>query len=261
MKTLEQIKEIVLKVHTLQHESTGLYRNFQDSYTKEKSAIELNNDYSEAGKQKLVDSLKERKTVELLQRARTQRNEFIGLWKEAKKEAENLIHSKVKPVDPVKEERFNKKLAEVKTEILLSNHRKGKELLTQFLQTIDEQAFAAKVKEEFPTLIQPILSSAGADTEKYRQELFSVFEQVKKQSLHPEALEAINIAEFADQAMQSSFFNSLVQEKVSEHLGREVGQFVNKPDEFFAKYPNADIKLPASKTVEQIVEEEDARTL
>lgn len=261
MKTLNEIKEIVLKAHTLQQNSTGLYRSFQEGFTKEKHAIDINRDYSNEGKRNLVASLRERKIVELLQNARSLRNEFNGYWKEAKKEAENLIHSKITKVDPVKEERFSKRLNEVKTEILLSNPKKGKEILTQFLESLDEQAFAAKVKTEFSTLIQPILSSAGQEADKYRHELSDVFENVKKQSLHPEALEAMNIVEVADQAMQSSFFNSLVQEKVSEHLGREVGQFVNNPDGFFEKYPQVDVKLPKGKTVEQILEEEDAKTL
>ena len=263
MKSLKEIKELVEKARSLQEESTGLYRVFQEDYRKEKTSIEMNKDYSQEGKRKLVESLQKRKTVELLQGARNLKNLHSKYLSEAKDAAQNIVHAKTPDVDPVKEERFLKRLGEVKTEILLSNAKKGKEILTEFLNTVDEQAFAGKIKDEFSTLIQPILSDGGQDTAKFRRELFDVFEDVKNRSMHPEAREAMEIAEFAEASIKSRFFIPLVEEKATEHLGKEAGLFINKPDEFFEKYPDADIKLPPNgiKTIEQIMEEEEAKTL
>lgn len=261
MKTIKEIRELIDKAHSLQNDPTGLYRAFQDDFLKEKYKIENNKDYTSEGKLKLMESLQKRKTVELLQGARNLRDLHASYLKEAKKESENLIYSKTPKVDPVKEERFLKRLAEVKTEILLSNAKKGKEILTDFLNTVDEQAFAAKIKDDFSSLIQPILETAGQDTVKYRHDLLNVFEDVKERSMHPDAKDAMNIAQLADSMIEGRFFIPLVEEKAAEHISREAGHYMNKPQEFFEAYPEEDVKPtpPGMKTVEQIVEEEEAK--
>lgn len=261
MKTLKEIRELLDKAHQLRNDSTGTYRKFQDEFLQAKREIENSKDYTTDGKRKLIESLQRRKTVELLQGARNMRNEFAKHLTEAKQAADAIAFAKAPKVDPVKAERFEKRLAEVKTEILLSNAKRGKEKLTDFLNSIDEQQFAETVKAEFGTLIQPILEGAGNDGAKYRHELLETFEAVKEQAMHPEAKEAMDIVQFADSMIEGRFFIPLVEEKAQEHFSKEAGFFINRPDDFFAAYPDEDGRPipPNMKTVEQIIEEEEAK--
>ncbi|RFU71025.1 hypothetical protein D0469_03535 [Peribacillus saganii] len=261
MKTVQEIREIVAKAQQLQQDSTGLYRSFQDAYNQKKTEIELNRDYSPEGKRKLIESHQKRKTIELMQLARSQKDLFTKYLSEAKKDAESIIYAKTPKVDPVKQERFEKRLAEVKTEILLSNAKKGKEILSDFLSKVDEQAFAAQIKGEFVSLIQPILQDAGAEAYKYRQELSQIFEDVKSRSMDPEAGEAMQVAEYAESALDGRFFIPLVEEKAGEHLGQLAKMYINKPEQYFADFPDDDKKPlpPGMRSIEEVLEEQEAK--
>lgn len=261
MKTIAEIRESIEKAQQVQQDSTGLYRVFQESYKQKENEIQLNKDYTPQGKIKLIESHQARKTIELMQLARSQKQLFDMYLNTAKKDAESIIYSKTPKVEQDKQERFDKRLKEVKTEILLSSAKQGKDILTDFLKTVDEQAFANQVKGEFADLITPILADAQGDAGKYRNELFQVFEGVKARSLDPEAGEAMKIAEYADSAMGGRFFNFLVEEKAGEHLGKLAQMYINKPEQYFVDFPDDDKKpLPAGmRTVEEILEEEDAK--
>lgn len=261
MKTIAQINESIEKAQQVQQDATGLYRAFQDKYKQKENEIKLNKDYSDTGKLRLIESHQGRKTIELMQLARSQKQLFNTYLSQAKKDAESIINAKTPKVDSAKQEKFDKRLKEVKTEILLSSARKGKEILTNFLETVDEQAFANQVKGEFAELITPILSDAQGDAGKYRNELFQVFEDVKMRSMDPEAGEAMNIIEYTDAAMGGRFFNFIVEEKVGEHLGKLAQMYINKPEEYFVEFPFDDkTPLPEGmRTVEEIMEEEDAK--
>ncbi|PGS55099.1 hypothetical protein [Bacillus sp. AFS041924] len=259
MKTIEQIKELVTKAQDLQHNSTKEYRVLQDAFNLKKSEIQLNRDYTLEGKKKLTDSLRSKKTIELMQLSRNQSKMFKELLNEAKKEAENIVHSKSPKVDPVKEERFKQRLAEVKTEVLLSDAKKGKQILSDFLKTVDEQAFASEIKNEFSALVGPILADAGQDAREYRIDLSKMFEEVKVRSMSPEALEAMRIAEYAGAAIGNDFFLPIVVEKSGENLGELASKFVNKPEQYFELFPeDAKYNPNGLKTMEEINEERDA---
>lgn len=259
MKTIEQIKELVTKAQDMQHNSTKEYRVLQESFNLKKSEIQRNRDYSEVGKQKLIDSLRSRKTIELMQLSRNQSKLFKDLLNEAKKEAENIVHARSPKPDPVKEERFKKRLAEVKTEVLLSDAKKGKQILSDFLKTVDEQAFASELKSEFSALVGPILADAGKDAREYRLDLSKLFDEVKVRSMNPEALEAMRVAEYAGAALEGDFFLPIVVEKAGENLSELASKFLNKPEEYFELFPDdAKYNPNGLQTMEEIIEEREA---
>lgn len=262
MSKIEKVRELISKSQELQHDTTRMYRIFQQELLQKQSEIRLNQEYSEKGKQKLVESLKSRKTVEFLKNARTLQTEFKKNLTAAKKEAESIVYSKTPQVDPDKMERFINRFKEVKTEILLaSSPRRGKEILDQFLSTIDEQGLAGIVKGEFADVIQPILSKAGADEMKFSHDLNRVFEDLKTRSMDPEAKEAMEIAEYAEQAMNSKYFNSIVEQNVQQHLGKLAHMYMEKPDEYFETFPDDEKPESHFRSVEEILEEEEAKRL
>src|SRR4051812_12611620 len=99
MSRIEKVRDLVTKAQQLQDDTTRAYRLFQDDFRKKQSEIKLNEEYSAKGKEKLVDSLKTRSTIEFLKGARQQQTAFKGYLKDAKKEAEAIIHAKSPAVD------------------------------------------------------------------------------------------------------------------------------------------------------------------
>ncbi|WP_226677083.1 hypothetical protein [Rossellomorea aquimaris] len=260
MKNINDIRKVVDEAVSLKQGSTKLFREFNDSYRSKRSAIQLNNDYTVAGKAKLLDSAKQRETTRLMKLAREQREQFNSKLLQAKKDADAIIHAHAPKVDPVAQERFTKRFNEVKTQIALSNARKGQELLKDFLADVNEQAFAEQVKDGFSELIQPILNDVkGPDAERVRHSLFDSFEDIRVKSQSPEAGEAQAVAEYVDALIKGKFFEGVVEDKVEEVLGSNAKQFINDPDAYFEIYPKLDKPESTLKTVEEIVEEEQAK--
>jgi hypothetical protein len=257
---IEKVRDLVTKAQQLQDDTTRAYRLFQDDFKKKQSEIKLNEEYSTKGKEKLVESLKNRSTIEFLKGARQQQTAFKGYLKDAKKEAEAIIHAKSPTVDAEKMDRFNKRFKEVKTEILLaSSPRRGKEILQEFLGSIDEQGLAVVVKEEFGDLIQPIISGAGNDAVKFKHDLAKSFEDLKARSMDQEALEAIKLAEYAEASLNTKFYSPLVEQNVQQNLGKLAHMYMYNPDEYFETFPDDDKPVSRFRTVEEIMEEEDAK--
>jgi hypothetical protein len=262
MSKINKVRELVTKSQQLQDDSTRMYRLFQDDLRREQAEIKNNEEYSAKGKQKLVDSLKSRKTIEFLKGSREMQTAYRNSLKDAKKEAESIVYAKTPQVDSDKLERFKNRFKEVKTEILLApSSRRGKEILQEFLGSVDEQGLAAVVKEEFGDIIQPILAGAGADAPKFRHDLAKSFEELKTRSLDPEAKEALQIVDYVDAALNSKFYSPLVEENVQQNLGKLAHMYMEKPDEYFETFPDDEKPQSNLRTVEEILEEEDARQL
>jgi hypothetical protein len=260
MSKLEKIRESVAKAQQIQDESTGAFRKFQDEVRNEQTAIRLNQEYSAKGKANLIEALMSRKTIELMKGSREMQSEFKKHLSDAKKAAESIVHAKTPAVDSEKMERFTKRFKEVTTEIeLASSPRRGKEILEQFLNTIDEPGLAVVVKESFGAVIKPILAEAGTDAAKFKHDLAKSFEDLKTRALDPEATEAMQIVEYADAALNSKFFSSIVEQKVQENFGKVAHTYLNTPDQFFETFKEADKPVSRFRTVEEIMQEEAAK--
>jgi G3E family GTPase len=262
MSKVNKVRELVTKSQQLQDDSTRMYRLFQEDLKREQASIKNNEEYSAKGKQKLVDSLKSRKTIEFLKGSREMQTSYRNYLKDAKKEAESIVYAKTPQVDSDKLDRFKNRFKEVKTEILLApSSRRGKEILQEFLGSVDEQGLAVVVKEEFGDIIQPILAGAGTDAPKFRHDLAKSFEELKTRSLDPEAVEAMRLAEYADQALNAKFYSPLVEDNVQQNLGKLAHMYMHNPDEYFETFPDDEKHQSQLRTVEEILEEEEAKTL
>jgi hypothetical protein len=262
MSRVKKVRETIEKAHQMQDEITGVYRRWQDDLQSEITKIKMNDEYTSKGKDKLIESLKARKTTEFLKGARQQQSEFRKYLSEAKKEAEAVIYANTPAVDAEKMNRFTSRFNEVKTEIkLATSPRRGKEILKNFLENVDEQGLAVVVKESYGDLIQPILDIAGADVQKFKHDLAKSFEELKTRSLDPEAVEAMNLAEYAEAALNSKFYSPIVEQNVQQNLGKLAHTYMNNPDEYFEKFPETDKPVSQLRTTAEIIEEEEAKKL
>ncbi|WP_404459462.1 hypothetical protein [Sutcliffiella horikoshii] len=259
--TIENIRKQIQEADKLRTDLASNYRlQFREPLRNQISEIRGNRDYTPSGKDKLIEAARKRESRKLLQFAQRQRQQYAELLQKARKEAEAVVHANTPAVDAELEQRFSKRLREVKTEIMLSDAKKGKQLLTEFLaETGDKPAFAAKVKDEYAELIQPIINSAGQDLPKYRAELFHMFEDVKVKSRIPEAGEAQDLFEMADAMLQAKFFDQAMENVVGADYGQEAKVYVNDPDKYFELYPTDAEEVPKLKTKPEIFAEYEAK--
>jgi hypothetical protein len=254
MKNIEQIRELTNKAHELKNGSTGLYRSFQEKYRAKRSEINANRDYTPSGKVKLVEALQKRQTTDLMKLARSQHSLYLDYLKQAKKHAEELVHAKAPAVDPVVQDRFDKRLREFKTELMLTNPQRGAQLLKDFVRSVDDQALAAQVKDKFAEIISPILNDSN------KPEIAGLFDDVKSRAQNPETVEAQGLVDFADSMIQSKFFDQLVEEAAGNDLGDAAKMFLNQSDAYFEIYPEEEEKAQSDlKTVEDVMLEEEAK--
>jgi hypothetical protein len=252
-KSIEQIRELTNKAHELRNGSTGLYRSFQEEFRAKRSDINANRDYTASGKVKLIEALQKKQTTKLLQLARSQHSQYRDLLKQAKKDAEDLIHSRAPKVDAEVQERFDKRLREFKTELMLTNPQRGTQLLKDFVRSVEDQALAAQVKDQFSEIIQPILNDSS------KPEISKLFEDVKSRAQNPETAEAQNLADFSESMMQSKFFDQLVEDRAGGDLGDAAKMFLNRSDEYFELYPEDDKSQSDLKTIDDVMLEESAK--
>lgn len=259
MSNIQSIRGLLKKAQDLQDSSTGEYRKLQDYHRQEFSKIRTNKDYTPSGKQKLMDSAKQKTTIRFLHGAREARKEYDSYLTEAKKLAKDLIYAKTPKLDDEVVSRFQRDFKELKTAIMLSDAKKGKTLLQEFLQNINEPGLAEIVKEDFAEVIQPIISSvSGPESAKYRSELLDEFESLKVRSMDPDALAAMQAVDYADAALNGKFFDIAVEQAIGENIGYTAKEYMHKPEEYFRLNPDHDKPEAYERTIDDIVAEEEA---
>lgn len=246
MSKVQEIVSLIEKAREVKQTSTSKYRSFQDEYVSKKAQIKRK--YSAGEAAEVSDYFGKVKTRELMLSLRAQKREYTESLTQAKQLAERLIHAKVPKVDAEKQERFDKRLTEVRTEILLANPKTAKDKLAAFIQSIDEPAFAAKVRDIFPELITPILQAAGPDAGAYKHQLLSLFEGVKTSTLSEEAQEAVELLGISEDLLQARPFNLAIERAIGENFGPQISSFINRPDEYFANNPDDDAPVKPEET-------------
>ncbi|NQX61818.1 hypothetical protein [Paenibacillus qinlingensis] len=246
MSKVQEIVSLIEKAQEVKQTSTYKYRQFQDDYVVKKAQIKRKYSSDEAAE--VSDYFGKVKARELLLSLRSQKREYTESLLQAKQLAERLIHAKVPKVDAEKQERFEKCLTELRTEILLANPKTAKDKLAAFIQSIDEPAFATRVRDIFTDLVTPILQAAGSDAGSYRQQLLGLFEGVKTSTLSEEAQEAIELLGVSEELLQTRTFNLAIETAIGQNFGPRISSFVNRPDEYFANNPDEDAPVIPEET-------------
>lgn len=261
LSKLLKIRDLIEKSREIKQNSTKLYREFQEQFLKEKRKIELNSDYTAEGKDRLIKSLKKKKSRELLQISKNQRDLYMGNLNKAKELAEEVAFAKLPAVDQKKMERFDKSLSELKTEILLStNPESAKVKLKKFIKSIDEYSLADKLKANFTELISPVIEQLDSKQKaQFKKDFQNMFDDVRKRSMTDEALETIELMDISNNLSQAKIFNQLVTQKAGENFGNEIASYINRPNDYFDRYPEDLEPISDTRTVEEIIEEENAK--
>jgi ElaB/YqjD/DUF883 family membrane-anchored ribosome-binding protein len=230
MSKIDEIQELIEKAREIQSNSAGFYHGFRRDLADEVNAIDSDGDLSDDGKMKKKKAMHKEAEKVLMERAKKRKDEYEQLLSKAKVKAENLIHEPFSKVDDKKTATFNRKLNELKTELMLdTNHNTAQQRLTSFIDSLDEPSFHATVRDEFSNLLAPVVSIAGSEAPQVKQKLFDMYEHVKTSTMSDEQLDASTLFDTSDKMIGAKLYNASVTEAANGDLGRSAAEYINKP--------------------------------
>jgi len=249
MTKLNEIKSIIDKAWSVKNDATGVYRAFKESVDAETAKITSSNKLTEEGKEVMLEKLKERKTVEALKLSKSQIDLYNDYLNQARKEADKVAFAKLTPTDKVKEERFDKQFAELKTKVMLSTPETGAKLLKEFVEATDDQYLVDKIRNDFADTVQPIIGTADF---KVKANLSDLFEHTKYKARGAESVEAERLIDQIDGMKNSRFFGKIVEDN-AKSLGKQAAMYINRPDEYFEANPDHMKMKTEMKTFEESI--------
>lgn len=242
MSNIQQIQSHIEKAREIRESATGNYRRSLDSYRSGKARI--NRLFPKKGN-KQANSIFDRKSRrELFRQIQNESNQYKSALNAAAAAAEKIAHSAApRPAEEIVE-RFERRLADVRTEILIApTSETANQRLCSFIASINEPWAAMRVKQEYGELVRPIIESAGNQAGSFKIQLSSAFEELKAQALTEEARQAVALADTAEAMLQSSLYPAIVKDTISQTLGRRAAAFVDSPDEYFTSQEFAENEL------------------
>lgn len=198
-------------------------------------AIQSNPDLSPAGKAKQIEQARKEVGKGFLSIAKEMKDNYQKNVISAKVAAEMLLNEKPKkPAVGSNEETFNRKFSDLKMQLMLETRANyAMDKLNSFIKEQKDPFLAQKIIDEYPGLVQTVLSAAGTERTKFKVELSRALENAKNVAITPEQREAADIF----QAMEGEFNRELFRrgieiDSVVDMFGREVAKFANNPDKF-----------------------------
>lgn len=232
MSKITEIREHIEKAHEIRESATGNYRKSLDSFRSGKALI--NRLFPGSGS-KQANSVFDRKSRrELFREIQATTKSYRDALSAAKKQAEDLIHAAAPAPDSEIVDRFERRLADLRTELLLTaSPETATQRLRSFIAGIDNPYFANRIRQEYVQLAAPIIESAGSQAGRFKQELSGAFMALKEAALTPEARQAVELHESAEALLQSCIYPQIVKDTISQTLGWKAASFVDTPDYYF----------------------------
>lgn len=244
MKTIHDARELMSKADSVTSGMVGSYVQYRAELNSKIQKIRNDRELSPTGIQNRVELLKRKERAILMKEAKEIRQTYLDYLSKARLIANDIYFAKVPAADEVKQERFEKQLATLKTEVLLSQPKQAVEKIKTFLAEIDEPSFFEQISGTFADLAAPVLNSAGDKADDYRHELSDMFDSARKSSLHPEALDAVNLLGYIDACENGRFFSMSVENAIETDFGHITKYYLNRPDDFFENYPDEKDLIP-----------------
>ncbi|WAA13402.1 hypothetical protein [Fervidibacillus halotolerans] len=224
-------QEKIKQAQELKQTSAGWYRQIAQQAQHEISQAELNRDYSEEGRKKLVAKIRAKRANELMNAVTERKQEYIKLLQEAKADAEKVVKSKLK--QPVDADEFKKEIDRLKVAVMLAPDAKNAtEKIESTMQKIRDPYHASMLADEFSTIVPQVLTLNG-DTSKAKTELSRMFERLNNDYLPADVKDAKEALEYVEQALANpKLFPPVVSENASGLFGREVARNINTPENY-----------------------------
>ncbi|UTR07718.1 hypothetical protein MM326_06810 [Alkalihalobacillus sp. LMS6] len=203
---------------------------------------EINQDkhLTTAGKLAKTDAARKEAGIEALKKMQTRKEQYVAELTKANKIADKVFYKKPKAPDAVTLERFNDRLREVKTQLALgSNESQSKQLLNSFVSSIKDPYLASLIRDDFLSLSQNIVGIAG-NAAKAKSDMAKIYEGLREDFETEEVKGARQILEYTSEQIENPKISNdggLFSEKAVELFGKEIGQFIRNPEDYFATNP------------------------
>ena len=259
-KALETMRKAV----ALKKNSIKWYTELQSAVRDEIKQIEQNNDYTISAKSRMINELKEKRGIEIMQQIAKRKQAYLRLLNQAKKQAEDTIYAKIKKPSDEQVERFNVDVKHVKTKLLLAKTGdEVKNILKSFIEKIeaageDRAYFATEFANQFDEIITTALNIDSSD--KMKHELKQMYERLYYELQTDDVKEAREVLDTVNELLKKPTLfvvGPLIEQNTNYLFGKLFTQYINEPEEFFNQPGYTEYKRTYSdKELDEYVEQE-----
>ncbi|WP_157349840.1 hypothetical protein [Bacillus sp. EE-W1] len=213
-------KNLIQEAHKIKGNFTGKVLGMQKLFRENQAKIRSNDMLTAKGQFAQIDKLKRKHEVAMVCMIEEEKEAHDRLISEARMLAERDLYKEPSKVEKNKETIFNAKMKELKGRVLFaSNPTRAAEFLAEMVEAADHPTLARSIQDEFFTLGQAVLQSAGGSVEashKVRQALGNTHNKLVRATQVEGAgeafevlqrIEAIENAAFVDTAKYGAAFN------------------------------------------------------
>ncbi|MBF7146772.1 hypothetical protein IWA67_08825 [Bacillus toyonensis] len=213
-------KNLIQEARKIKGNFTGKVLGMQKLFRENQEKIRSNDMLTAKGQFAQIEKLKRKHEVAMICMIEEERAAHNRLISEARTLAERDLYKEPTKVDKNKETIFNAKMKELKGRVLFAvNPTRAAEFLAQMVEAADHPTLARSIQDEFFTLGQAVLQSAGGNVEashKVRQALGNTHNKLVRATQVEGAgeafevlqtIEAIENAAFVDTAKYGAAFN------------------------------------------------------
>ena len=257
-------RETLQKAISLKKNSLNWYINLQNAVRDEIKQIEQNNDYTISAKRRMIDELKQKRGIEIMQLIGKRKQAYLWLLNKAKKQAEDTIYAKIKKPSDEQVERFNVDVKHVKTKLLLAKTGdEVKNILKSFIEKIeaageDRAYFATEFANQFAEIVPTVLNVDSSNEMKH--ELDKMYDHLYYDLQTDDVKEAREVLDtVAELLKKPTIFavGPLLEQNTNELFGARFTRHINEPEEFFEQQGYTEYKRTYSdKELDEYVEQE-----
>lgn len=213
-------KNLIQEARKIKGNFTGKVLGMQKLFRENQAKIRSNDMLTAKGQLAQIDKLKRKHEVVMVCMIEEEKEAHDRLISEARMLAERDLYKEPSKVEKNKETIFNAKMKELKGRVLFAvNPTRAAEFLAQMVEAADHPTLARSIQDEFFTLGQAVLQSAGGNVEashKVRQALGNTHNKLVRATQVEGAgeafevlqtIEAIENAAFVDTAKYGAAFN------------------------------------------------------
>lgn len=236
MSNYQKMKEALGKVHEIRGNVPSKLVSFKDVLKEMLNEVDRDPDLSMAGKIKKTEQMRKEAGKGFLAIAKELKDNYQQNVIRAKVAAEMLLNEKPKkPAMGSNEQTFARQFADLKMKLMLETRANyAMDHLNAFVQQQKDPFFAQQIIDEFPALVQTVLSASDAqDHAKYKVELSKTLENVRNVATTPEQREAVEVFATMDSEFSRDLFGrGLMLDTVQDLFGGEIAKYANQPDRF-----------------------------
>lgn len=232
MSKIEKARQQIAKVHEIRSGSASFLLQTKTAITKQLSVIQSDRSLSAEGRRDKEQEIRDQFGIDFLQRAHRRKQAYQLAARKAYELADAVLYEQLPKPDDRKLLRFEIELRDMKVKVqLAANPERAAQVISEFVTGIDDPYFANMVREQFGDIIETV----GGGDETIKAKMRRIYSDLTDRFETDEMKEARGIMESAKAAEHTALYTGIIENAALEVLG-DLGQYVNRTDEFFEKF-------------------------